>query len=309
MKNECELVQDLLLGYNDETLTKESKIFVENHLKICDKCSEKLIELKNDIKENENSEQTKINYFKKLKRKTILKSIAIVILILFALILSIYIYKVSVFTSVSSKYNKTMKSENIYAQVFTIGNNDETTVREVYYKNGKYKSVSSTYTDDGQKIRLVEYGVVGEDKTTIFSEINKTVSITTFNVTKKENIIPKPATFGAWTENFIMLLGAGIKMDVSTNNYRSNKDYYVFTGEDGWKICVDKNTGLPREESGSMFGVEYFPNTEIEKSITKYTDKYKYEFDVVTDDDVNVPSFDGYEVKYVDYNQMIKDLM
>ena len=37
-KNECEIVQDLLLGYVDETLNNETKKFVEMHLNECKKC-------------------------------------------------------------------------------------------------------------------------------------------------------------------------------------------------------------------------------------------------------------------------------
>ena len=41
-KTECEIVQDLLLGYVDETLNKESKKLVEKHLIECENCSERL---------------------------------------------------------------------------------------------------------------------------------------------------------------------------------------------------------------------------------------------------------------------------
>ena len=37
-KKECEIVQDLLLGYVDETLNKESIILVEKHINECESC-------------------------------------------------------------------------------------------------------------------------------------------------------------------------------------------------------------------------------------------------------------------------------
>ena len=45
---ECDIVQDLLFGYNDETLKEGSKEFVENHLKECEKCKKIYEEIKDD---------------------------------------------------------------------------------------------------------------------------------------------------------------------------------------------------------------------------------------------------------------------
>ena len=39
MKNECDIVQDLLFSYKDGCLKQGSKEFVEKHLKKCDNCS------------------------------------------------------------------------------------------------------------------------------------------------------------------------------------------------------------------------------------------------------------------------------
>ena len=64
-KTECEIVQDLLLGYVDETLNKESKKLVEKHLIECENCSERLKEIREDIKENQNNQKKEIDYLKK----------------------------------------------------------------------------------------------------------------------------------------------------------------------------------------------------------------------------------------------------
>ena len=42
MKNECDIVKDLLFSYNDNILSNTSKEFVENHLKGCDECKKTL---------------------------------------------------------------------------------------------------------------------------------------------------------------------------------------------------------------------------------------------------------------------------
>ena len=50
MKNECDIVQDLLFSYNDGVLSETSKELVEEHLKKCDKCKE--IVYKETVREN-----------------------------------------------------------------------------------------------------------------------------------------------------------------------------------------------------------------------------------------------------------------
>ena len=46
MKKECEVVQDLLFGYCDETLNKYSKELVEKHLINCIECQKAYEEIK-----------------------------------------------------------------------------------------------------------------------------------------------------------------------------------------------------------------------------------------------------------------------
>lgn len=83
MKKECEIVQDLLFGYIDNTLKDASKELVEKHLNTCDKCQEILKEIQSD--ESKNEEKTKeIDYLKninkKINRKNKLIKIGVVIL-------------------------------------------------------------------------------------------------------------------------------------------------------------------------------------------------------------------------------------
>ena len=52
MKKECEIVQDLLFGYNDGVISKSSTELVENHLKECDICKNKLEEIQKDSKDD-----------------------------------------------------------------------------------------------------------------------------------------------------------------------------------------------------------------------------------------------------------------
>lgn len=77
---ECDIVQDLLIGYNDKTLNEGSKEFVDNHLKECENCRKIFDEIKiDDIQEEENIE---IDYLKKLNKKNSKKNKFIILLII-----------------------------------------------------------------------------------------------------------------------------------------------------------------------------------------------------------------------------------
>ena len=53
MKNECDIVKDLLFSYNDGVLSEASKNFVEKHLKTCESCNNVLKEIRQESGEIE----------------------------------------------------------------------------------------------------------------------------------------------------------------------------------------------------------------------------------------------------------------
>lgn len=81
IKNECDIVKDLLPSYIEENLSDSSKEFVDTHIKSCDNCKEVLEVLKNEkVKEKEKKQaedMAEIDYLKKYNRKiNILKIVA-----------------------------------------------------------------------------------------------------------------------------------------------------------------------------------------------------------------------------------------
>ena len=90
-KTECKIVQDLLLGYVDDVLNEESKVFVEKHLNECTNCKHRFNEIKKDINENEDNNQKEIDYLKKVRIKSKIKSIGMAIGIILVILLGIYL--------------------------------------------------------------------------------------------------------------------------------------------------------------------------------------------------------------------------
>ena len=106
MKNECDIVQDLLFSYNDGVLSETSKELVEEHLKKCDKCKENLEEIKQEsVKKNQVKE---IDFFKKIKKNINKKNI--IILVFFLILTIVILFNVQVYNN----YNEIASTMEIY---------------------------------------------------------------------------------------------------------------------------------------------------------------------------------------------------
>lgn len=94
MKNECDIVKDLLFSYNDNILSNTSKEFVENHLKECDECKKALKQIQEDS--DEKNPKKELDFLRKIRHKICRKNtiIAVVSVCLIAFIIfNIQAYK------------------------------------------------------------------------------------------------------------------------------------------------------------------------------------------------------------------------
>lgn len=106
MKNECDVVQDLLFSYNDGILSETSKELVEEHLKKCEKCKKNLEEIK---KENDEKKQVKeIDFFKSIKKNINKKNI--IILIFFIILIIVVLFNIQVYNN----YNEVVSTMEVY---------------------------------------------------------------------------------------------------------------------------------------------------------------------------------------------------
>lgn len=106
MKNECDIVGDLLFSYNDGILSNTSKELVEEHLKKCDKCKKILEEIK---KENDEKNQVKeIDFFKRIKKN--IKKKNIIILVVFIILMIVVLFNIQVYNN----YNEISSTMEVY---------------------------------------------------------------------------------------------------------------------------------------------------------------------------------------------------
>ena len=108
MKNECDIVKDLLFSYNDNVLSKNSKEFVDEHLKKCEKCKSVLEEIKKE--DDKKVQMEEIDFFKRIKKKINKKNIIICIGIIVLVLL--VLFNILVFKN----YNNIASTMEIYMQ-------------------------------------------------------------------------------------------------------------------------------------------------------------------------------------------------
>lgn len=91
IKNECEIVKDLIPSYIENLVSEGTKEFVEKHIKTCDSCKDTLENNKKEKEQKEEKEKQKgkfeISYLKKYNKKLeILKTIIFIIAIVLGVV-------------------------------------------------------------------------------------------------------------------------------------------------------------------------------------------------------------------------------
>lgn len=303
-KTECEIVQDLLFSYADEVLNTQSKRLVEKHLLECKECQLKFDEIKKDIENNENNQKKQIDYLKKIRRKNFIKSILISIGIIFSIIFIFYVRNFIIINNIMNKAKKSTQSNNFYRETIQEVKRDMVSVKKEWYKDGKYKTITEIYSDNGVEKSGVIYATANSDEQIIINSDSKKVIIEKGEGIKKLNDEMR-IKYG----NFLQDYRLKTKIQWSLNYFirKSTKDigreYYVlnkvFEKDFNYEIWVDKDTGLTLKEKGYTIVKELFKGTDIVKAEYALSSRYKCEFDIVTDEDVQVPDYAGYEIRYI----------
>ena len=311
-KKECEIVQDLLISYADGVLNPDSKKLVENHLKGCENCQFKLKHIKEDNKDKDDKEQIELDYLKKIRIKTRIKSVllasGIIVLIAFIIFLNNFI-KIN---SIMSRAEKSLQSNNFYKETSQMLGNNETSITKEYYKDGKYKSIWMIYSDNGVETKSIEYANSNSDERTYIYETDKKAVIEKGDISEMKNNNIKNVPFVTDRNNLFAKIGTTFVYSIDTDTYDYGKEYYILKNRsenNRWEMWIDKETGLPIREINRGGAKSFFVGTDVVKEIRDTMQSYKYEFDIVTDEDVEVPDLSNYTVENTTLNMedMIKE--
>lgn len=303
-KTECEIVQDLLLGYVDNVLNAESRKLVEKHLLECNECQKKLNDIKQDIKETEDNQKKEIDYLKKIRRRNRIKSIFIAIGIIFFILLILYTIKFIKINNIYNKAEKSLQANNLYKETRQTLYDDGVSVMKEYYKDGKYKMVWEIYSDNGVQTKFISYATEGSDERYTFAD-NK-VTIERGKIIQIDNNSLFNNISSDNRQKLIMKLGTAFYMSIHTSTFSIGKEYYIlknqFENPQIHETWIDKETGLTIKEINKNSNKIFVAGTtDIVKEERDNIQEYKYEFNKVTDEDVTIPDLAKYEIDNVNY--------
>lgn len=318
MRNDCEIVKDLLPNYVENLLSSETRKYVDEHLDSCGKCRY-IFKLMKDEKINgktkeDQENQIEFDYLKKYKKRTIiLKMIALifVFIILFGGMLLIIKYNKinNVINSVNIK-GEELKELNNYTMYVTSHeinfktNKEAFYYNEYYYKDGKYKEV---FTCQGITFnfavngKTVKYGSIGDNKQISIDESYNSIINYTYNytpVSKGKYIKKEYESLYFYPKNagFYTLLGkASLAFQYKIRNDRFNGiECYVLRIEDkeGYnETWINKENGLPTRKVRENYGQFY-----DERIVTLYIGNVKDE-----DVEFNKEHYEGYTIENKEY--------
>lgn len=287
MKNECEIVYDLLPNYIEHVTNETSNEFIENHISGCENCRR----LYNELRVGTNSKDTQtreINFLKKYKRH--LNTIKIIFILVIVLILATFA-------------GKWLKKYNILKEIAETSQSNQSInnyhIIEYYYTEGHILKMEQFKMDEKNKFTYTmetEDGTVTE--TTYSHKVNDNEYIgTTYiengeNKSVRENVKINRELFKdsvLYNANIKDLLRYSFGTTIKSTTFRDKECYYInnlpiVTGGKYERVYFDKSTGL-------MIG-----SSQVDSSQNSATPiEAVYEYNVVTDKDFIEPDISNYK--------------
>lgn len=324
MNKDCEIIKDLLPLYVDDVCSTGTKELVEKHLKNCNECQKILKNMEKDEHNINSDEKESIKSFNnKIKRNKTKAVVISLIIFVIGMLLIKYIYSCILFNHIINKAHKFSDIDNMYIQKMENSLSGEIFVTKEYYKNGKFKEVHESYTKDKITTIYTKYTSVGSDEVVIIYPDNRVIIEKELQIMNRESML-KNIPFinnngiGFRTITPVFLSMKSKKFNVGTYSNENKKCYILqdkFDIGTNWEIWLDKETGLPLKEININGLKSYYSDNKeenidenkIEDYLSKKQDilinsgdsvtEYKYEFDIVTDEDVKMPDLSIYEIE------------
>ncbi len=293
IKNECEIIKDLMPNYIEDVISKETKEFVENHIQKCSNCKKILDELQKE-KVNENNknnlkEFSEINYLKKYNtRINIFKFIAIILIIaitsMWGYILyrnycnkknyeyayNHYEYVHNIVATAYENVEKFKENENL-SFIKYIGVDSQS----FYYKDGKFKQ--EWVTKDENKIIWTKYGIMvedGYDMIQFHGENNYAAGHFNFSNDKKPKDKSEFVNVNCLETFYRMEIMNSLSLEVRDDTFE-NKECYVVRNKLNDKeydeIWIEKKDMIPirfTDEFGRQIRYEWSTGNVTDEDVT-----------------------------------------
>ena len=301
-RRECKIVKDLLPSYIENLTTKETKVYIEEHLEKCQSCKQVLERMKQEFNLNiTKKDNREVKYIKKFNKKiNILKLIISLILVVFIILTA---RKVIIISSLSKNAENTINTSNYHTvtysyyledysktEVFSLGNKKKIIMTQV--KDNKVNKITmfAKKSEDANKENskyianiYKEYQDVKDEKTEKVVNLNQEIEIfvNPQNVTK--------------TENYLQLFLYSILSSIKETTFNGQECYYIsnFKSVDSnldKGMYINKSTGLPI----SSIAYEYKNPDGTRGRIP--TSDYIYEFNVVKEEEFVESNMSDYKI-------------
>ena len=263
-REECKKVQVLLKNYAKNSVDKETKEYIEEHVKICNTCKKMLKQFQKNTNEENKSRSFKI------------KIIVIAILLIILIPVIMISRKIIIISNLENKSREYVNSNNFYAKVYSYSG-DFTNINEHYKKDDKQltknRIFNGTYVSDFIYVKENE-------KTDIYANIDgKKVA----NLDEDIDLFFMPNTIEI--NNIWELMDISMYSKVETEECNGKNCYRISN-----KYCtlyLDKDTGLIVRE------IRKFNEGDTVNMVLDYM----YTFDNVKDTDFNRPNISEYTMQ------------
>lgn len=296
--NECDIIKDLLPSYAYNLTTEETNKFVEEHLQSCKDCQKVLDNIKSEENQAEEKKAKKyVNVAKKYNRK--IKFLVLVIIVIILAIFSVtFLRNAVIMKSLSNKAKKYINCNN-YHITWSMYNSESSLIYNIYYKDGKYVQKYLSYDfesfneENGVRQVITYYDGNGKmaqyfcnEKVIDYQDIEQNSSM--INPTLSPANMAQSMYFDESITNFIRIFSMNPITMEKCNGIDCYRYSFITSGPENISY-VDKNTGLTVRTKSTT-------NRYEDGYIDNFSD-VKFEFDTVTDEQVVMPSTEGYTVQ------------
>ncbi len=270
-KKLCNIIKDLLPSYVENLTNDETNNFIESHIANCPECKEFLENMRKEIEVNSpKKEEKNFKYIKRYsKRLKIFRNILLIIALVFILIVA---RKFIIITDLSNKANNIQKFTNYHIQLECYI--DKTLIMAEKYNKDKISlSTNKIYYIDNPN-NIEEYiNYISDNENLKLVKNMQQQNLSTFD--KDIGLDITNYTLGFYTpfKKLYFALTTSIQ-----NVTLSDKQCYL--------LKIDNTERFIDVETGAT--VKY-----IDNDLNQVID-YHYEFDTVTDEDVELPDTTGY---------------
>jgi len=287
LKENCNIVQDLLPNYIERLTREETNNFIKDHLKECNECKIILEDMEEDLKfDNSKKAKKDVKYIKKYSKKLkMLKIILLIISILIVVFLGFTVRKMIIIKDLNEKVSKYVNMDNRYEKIIN-DSNSSTSIVEYYTKgdNAVLFLNSMPNKSTGEKRTLTNYFKGEKTNTYIESDGNKIAILNSNGLPSKIMIVTLDYGNNLWN-----LFQTALSTSIKSIEYKG-KECYILKISNYSEIYIEKDTGL-RIKAKEGIVVDQNGNESVMMI------EYYYEFGTVTDDIFIEPDINEYKIQ------------